>query len=103
MEKWMEQDPAAAVRALTSPGGHVPMVRRTVRRWAAGQPDEVALFIESELKPGAAPDAAAMIAFARENLASYKCPRHVVFGELPKTSTGKIQKFQLREKARDLA
>ena len=56
-----------------------------------------------ELKPGVAPDTAAIVAFARDNLASYKCPRHVVFGELPKTSTGKIQKFQLREKAREMA
>jgi fatty-acyl-CoA synthase len=32
-----------------------------------------------------------------QNLARYKCPRHVVFGELPKTSTGKIQKFKLRD------
>ena len=35
-------------------------------------------------------------------MADYKCPRHVVFGPLPKTSTGKIQKFVLREKARSL-
>ena len=32
----------------------------------------------------------------------YKCPRHVVFAELPKTSTGKIQKFKLREMAREI-
>ena len=38
-----------------------------------------------------------IIAFCRDNLAHYKCPRHVVFGELPKTSTGKIQKFKLRD------
>ena len=43
-----------------------------------------------------------IIAFCRENLARYKCPRHVVFAELPKTSTGKIQKFKLREMARAL-
>jgi len=40
-----------------------------------------------------------VIAFCRENLAHFKCPRHVVFTELPKTSTGKIQKFKLRDKA----
>ena len=39
-----------------------------------------------------------IIAFCRDNLAHFKCPRHVVFGELPKTSTGKIQKFKLRER-----
>ncbi len=38
-----------------------------------------------------------IIAWCRENLAHYKCPRHVVFAELPKTSTGKVQKFKLRE------
>jgi len=38
-----------------------------------------------------------IIAFCRNNLAHYKCPKHVVFGELPKTSTGKIQKFKLRD------
>ena len=53
-----------------------------------------------ELRPGTSLTEADVIAFARDNLAAYKCPRHVVFGDLPKTSTGKIQKFQLREKAR---
>ncbi|HWY62146.1 MAG TPA: acyl-CoA synthetase [Rhizomicrobium sp.] len=43
-----------------------------------------------------------IIAFARENMAKFKAPRRVVFLELPKTSTGKIQKFRLREMARDL-
>ena len=42
-----------------------------------------------------------IIAFARENMAKFKAPRHVVFVELPKTSTGKIQKFRLREMAKD--
>jgi fatty-acyl-CoA synthase len=41
-----------------------------------------------------------LIAWCRKNLASYKCPRYVVFTELPKTSTGKIQKFRLREMAK---
>jgi fatty-acyl-CoA synthase len=44
-----------------------------------------------------------IIAWAREQLAHFKCPRRVEFGELPKTSTGKIQKFKLRERARGLA
>jgi fatty-acyl-CoA synthase len=43
-----------------------------------------------------------IIAFARENIAKFKAPRHVVFVELPKTSTGKIQKFRLREMAKGL-
>jgi fatty-acyl-CoA synthase len=41
-----------------------------------------------------------LIRWCRNNLAHYKCPRHIVFGELPKTSTGKIQKFKLRERAK---
>jgi fatty-acyl-CoA synthase len=40
-----------------------------------------------------------IIDFCRDNLAHYKCPRTVVFGELPKTSTGKVQKFVLRDQA----
>jgi fatty-acyl-CoA synthase len=53
-----------------------------------------------ELKPGVSASADDLIAWCRNNLASYKCPRHVVFAELPKTSTGKIQKFKLREMAK---
>jgi len=55
-----------------------------------------------ELKEGAAATAEELIAWSRDNLAHFKCPRHVVFGELPKTSTGKIKKFVLRELARKL-
>lgn len=44
-----------------------------------------------------------IIRFCRDNLAHYKCPRTVIFAELPKTSTGKIQKFKLRELAMELA
>ena len=52
------------------------------------------------MKPGAGEvPAEEIIAFCRENLAHFKVPRTVVFGELPKTSTGKIQKFVLRERA----
>ena len=43
-----------------------------------------------------------LIAWCRKNLASYKCPRYVVFAELPKTSTGKVQKFKLREMAKEV-
>lgn len=53
-----------------------------------------------ELKPNApALSEAEVIAFCRERLAHFKCPRRVVFNELPKTATGKIQKFRLREMA----
>lgn len=45
---------------------------------------------------------AEMIEFCRDHLAHFKCPRDVVFAELPKTSTGKVQKFKLREIAEDL-
>ena len=38
-----------------------------------------------------------MIGFCREQLAHFKCPKAVEFGELPKTSTGKVQKFLLRD------
>jgi fatty-acyl-CoA synthase len=55
-----------------------------------------------ELKPGAEATAEELIAFCRSRLASFKCPRYVVFTELPKTSTGKIQKFRLREMAREV-
>ena len=44
-----------------------------------------------------------IIDFCRENMAHYKAPRTIVFGELPKTSTGKIQKFVLRDKAQNLS
>jgi fatty-acyl-CoA synthase len=63
------------------------------------------------LKPDSGPDsgpgsepvtAEDIIAFCRANMAHYKVPRTVVFGPLPKTSTGKIQKFVLREEAKRL-
>jgi fatty-acyl-CoA synthase len=53
-----------------------------------------------ELKPGAQVTAEEIIAHCKANLAGYKVPRHVVFTEVPKTSTGKIQKFRLREIAK---
>ncbi|MET0204402.1 MAG: acyl-CoA synthetase [Casimicrobiaceae bacterium] len=55
------------------------------------------------LKPGAAATTSAdIVAWCRQHLAHYKAPRTVVFGPLPKTATGKIQKFLLRETARGL-
>jgi fatty-acyl-CoA synthase len=55
------------------------------------------------LKPDAGDVAAAdIIAFCRANLAHYKVPKTVVFGPLPKTSTGKVQKYALREQAKDV-
>ncbi|MEL6639919.1 MAG: AMP-binding protein [Pseudomonadota bacterium] len=55
-----------------------------------------------ELKDGAVADEAEMIAFTRERLAGFKTPKRVIFQELPKTSTGKIQKFELRTLAKTL-
>ncbi|MDP4002276.1 AMP-binding protein [Methylobacterium sp. NEAU K] len=56
-----------------------------------------------EIKPGAlAPSDREVIDFCRERMARFKVPRTVVFGPLPKTSTGKIQKFVLRDQARAL-
>ena len=52
-----------------------------------------------ELKAGAATTGAEIVAHCKKHLAGFKVPRAVVFGELPKTSTGKIQKFELRKKA----
>jgi fatty-acyl-CoA synthase len=53
-----------------------------------------------ELKPGMQPAGQEIIAFCRERLAHFKAPKTVIFGVLPKTSTGKIQKFILREQAK---
>jgi fatty-acyl-CoA synthase len=53
-----------------------------------------------EVKPNSKATEKEIIEFCRTHLAKFKAPRAVVFGELPKTSTGKIQKFVLREKAR---
>src|SRR5215469_13168266 len=50
-----------------------------------------------ELKPGSTASADELIAWCKNNLASYKCPQHILFAEIPKTSTGKLQKFKLRE------
>jgi len=54
------------------------------------------------LHPGAQASEQEIIDFCRERMARFKAPRKVVFGTLPKTSTGKIQKFELRERARQL-
>ncbi len=53
-----------------------------------------------EIKVGATVSEAELIEHCRRHLARFKAPRKVIFGELPKTSTGKIQKFVLRQRAR---
>jgi fatty-acyl-CoA synthase len=55
-----------------------------------------------ELKPNVTASETEIIAFCRDHMAKFKAPRVVVFGELPKTATGKIQKFVLRERARSI-
>jgi len=56
------------------------------------------------LKPDAGPlRAEDIILWCRANLAHYKAPRTVIFGPLPKTSTGKVQKFELRQQAKEIA
>ena len=83
--------------------GHVAVLEAAVvarpdERWGESPCAFVAL------KPGAqAVSEAALIAHCRERLAHFKAPRTVVFGDLPKTATGKIKKFELRERARALS
>ncbi|MBV8566389.1 MAG: acyl-CoA synthetase [Methylobacteriaceae bacterium] len=55
-----------------------------------------------ELKPGEEITSQDILDWCRQHLAAYKVPRHVVFAEVPKTSTGKMQKFILRERAKDI-
>jgi len=52
-----------------------------------------------ELLPDQSTDEATLIAHCRERLAGFKCPDRIVFGEIPKTATGKVQKFELRQSA----
>jgi fatty-acyl-CoA synthase len=54
-----------------------------------------------ELKSGTSVTQEEIVAWCRERLAHYKAPRHVVFAEIPKTATGKIQKFRLRDMAKN--
>jgi fatty-acyl-CoA synthase len=56
-----------------------------------------------ELKPGSEVTAAELVAHCKALLAGYKVPREIRFESIPKTSTGKIQKFQLRERAKSAA
>ncbi|MBV9735297.1 MAG: AMP-binding protein, partial [Acidisphaera sp.] len=77
---------AAVVAHPDAKWGEVPHAFVTLREGAGGAATE-----------------AGLIAWCRAAMAHFKCPRHVSFGPLPKTSTGKIQKYALREAARALA
>ncbi len=85
VEDALYKHPAVAVAAV---------VARPDEKWG----ETPCAFIE--LKPGAAATAEDLIAHCKTMLAGYKVPRHVVFAELPKTSTGKIQKHVLRAQAK---
>jgi len=56
-----------------------------------------------EMKSGKTATEDELIDWCRARIARYKCPRHVIFAEIPKTSTGKVQKFALRERAKELS
>jgi fatty-acyl-CoA synthase len=74
---------AAVVARPDEKWGETPCAFVTLRDGASAGPDEI-------------------IAFCRKRLAAFKTPKTVVFGQLPKTSTGKVQKFILRQKAKEL-
>jgi fatty-acyl-CoA synthase len=85
VEEALYKHPAVAV---------VAVVARPDEKWG----ETPCAFVE--LKPGASLTAEELIAHARGHLAHYKAPRTIVFAEIPRTSTGKIQKFKLRDIAR---
>jgi fatty-acyl-CoA synthase len=70
------------------------VVAKPDRRWG----ETPCAFVE--VKPGQTVTAEEIIDYCRQHAARYKAPRFVVFGELPKTSTGKVQKYILRERAK---
>ena len=73
------------------------VVARPDAKWG----ETVCAFIT--LKEGDATTAEEIIAFCREHMAHYKVPKTIIFGSLPKTSTGKLQKYKLRESAKIIA
>jgi fatty-acyl-CoA synthase len=85
VEDALYKHPAVAVAAV---------VARPDEKWG----ETPCAFIE--LRPGMSATAEELIVWCKQHLASYKVPRHVMFEELPKTSTGKIQKHVLRGKAK---
>jgi len=73
---------------------HCAVVAKPDEKWG----ESPCAFVE--LRPGASATEAELLAWCQQHLAKFKCPRWVVFTEIPKTSTGKIQKFKLREMAK---
>ena len=73
----------------------VAVVARPDEKWG----ESPCAFVE--LREGARVGEQDIIDFCRSQMAHFKCPKSVVFGGLPKTSTGKIKKFELRDKARE--
>ena len=83
------------------------------RRWLITRPPEVAIVAVADekwgevpkayvgLKPNHSASAEELIAWCRERLSHFKCPKHVEFGTLPRTATGKIRKNELRAKAKE--
>jgi fatty-acyl-CoA synthase len=73
---------------------HAAVVAQPDSKW--GEVSCAFVEVKADVPP---PSESDIIAFCRDHLAHFKCPRRVVFGELPKTATGKIQKFKLRDHA----
>ena len=71
------------------------VVAKSDEKWG----EEPCAFVE--LKPGEDVSTEEFLDWCRGQMAGFKRPKHVVFGELPKTSTGKIQKFVLRQRANE--
>jgi fatty-acyl-CoA synthase len=89
VEEVLTQHPAVMLAAV---------VARPDAKWG----ETACAFIE--LKPGSTkPEDAEVLAFCKARLARFKVPKTLVFGPLPKTSTGKIQKFLLRDQAKSLS
>ncbi len=82
------------------PDGYIQLKDRSKDIIISGGENISSIEVEDALYKHPAVQAAAVVAWCRQNLAAYKCPRFVVFAELPKTSTGKIQKYKLRETAK---
>ena len=86
-----------AVRSQSSFFVHLWVAAAVVAKADARWGETPCAFVE--LKAGAVVTELEIVAHCKTHLAGFKVPRAVVFGELPKTSTGKIQKFELRKQA----